>query len=67
VKNKLGDSGGGEKDKGPVLEMMVDDCGKEEEVTGCGQWRQRIHRIDVKAEVNESQNLSRTNKEKNSV
>ena len=36
MKNKLGDSGGEEKDRGSVLEIMVDDCGGEE-VIGCGQ------------------------------
>jgi hypothetical protein len=36
VKNELGESGGEEKDGGPVLEIMIDNCGREE-VIGCGQ------------------------------
>jgi len=35
VKNELGNSGRDEKDGGPVLEMMVEDCGRKEEVVGC--------------------------------
>jgi hypothetical protein len=50
VKNGLGNSGGEEEDGGPVLEMIVDDCGRQEEVIGCGQWRRRIGSIEVKAE-----------------
>ena len=37
VKNELGHSDGEGADGGPVLEMMVDDCGRKEEVIGCRQ------------------------------
>jgi len=35
VKNPLGNRGG-EADGDPILEMTVDDCGRKEEVIGCG-------------------------------
>jgi hypothetical protein len=36
VKNEFGDRGGEEADGDPMLEMTVDDCGRKEEVIGCG-------------------------------